>query len=532
MKLKFILPALLLASACPLASAQQNSMNDPMTQAMMEVFNQELNANPDNYEVLYRRANEYYKFDQYLRALADVDKAIQKAPAEATDHLYLCHLLRGDIYQMLGKHEEALSDFNEAYKLDPTSFTALYQKANTEYELGQYAQAKIDYNRMRAQSGRSAEALTGLARVAIKENNLGLASEYMNDAVAMMPADSDIYVRRSSVRRQLGNNNGAVEDLLMAISLDNNSKAFRQLVDIADQDYPAVISALSNAISQAPEQGMLLYIRGFIAQAHQHYPQAIADYQKIIDENFYNYAGIYASLGQCHYALCDYQQALDNVNRAIGMGNDADNAEFQLTLAKICRAQGRYDDALRAADRALTADPNLKEASVEKALVLFSLKRYDEASTIFGELVMDNPTEPMNYLYRAWVIGEGLGKTGDAQGFYKRMEAIDIDSDSTKSLAGFPLLFTGKKAEALAWMEKILKNNTDTDGTLNYMGACLYAQANEADKAFDCLEAALSKGYSNLYNLKFNNDARVNIAPIRGQRLEDVLTRYDYVFKE
>ena len=112
------------------------------------------------------------------------------------------------------------------------------------------------------------------------------------------------------------------------------------------------------------------------------------------------------------------------------------------------------------------------------------------------------------------------------------MEAIDIDSDSPKSLAGFPLLFTGKKAEALAWMEKILKNNTDTDGTLNYMGACLYAQANEADKAFDCLEAALSKGYSNLYNLKFNNDARVNIAPIRGQRLEDVLTRYDYVFKE
>ena len=225
---------------------------------------------------------------------------------------------------MLGKFEEALADYTQALNIDPTSFMALYQKANTEYELGRYADAKADYNRMRANNARSAEALTGLARIAVKENNLGLASSYMDDAVSMMPADSDIYVRRSSVRQMLGDNTGAVDDLIMAISIDSAPKAFGKLVEISNEDYPAVVTALSNAVNQAPDQGMFYYIRGVIAQAHNHYPAAIADFQKIIDDNMYNYAGIYGSMAECYYALCDFDRALENINQAIGMG--ADNA--------------------------------------------------------------------------------------------------------------------------------------------------------------------------------------------------------------
>ena len=59
-----------------------------MTRAMMEVYNQELAANPQSYEVYFRRANEYYKFNQYLRALSDVDNAIKYAPATDTEFLF------------------------------------------------------------------------------------------------------------------------------------------------------------------------------------------------------------------------------------------------------------------------------------------------------------------------------------------------------------------------------------------------------------------------------------------------------------
>lgn len=512
-------------------SAQaQNPLSDPLTQAMMEVYAEEIAANPQAYDVYFRRANEYYKFNQYLRALSDIENAIKFCPAADTDMLYQCQLLRGDIYQMLGKHRDALPAYEEALRLDPTSFMALYQKGNCEFELGDYSAARNSYTRLQAANPRSAEALTGLARVAVKENNLGQASQLMDDAVKMLPSDSDIFVRRASVRRMLGNNTGAVDDLIMAITIDSNPKAFQQLVNISNEDYPAVITALSNAVSQAPDQGMFYYIRAVVAQAHNHFPQAITDYQRIIDENMYNYAGIYASLGECYFALCDFQNALDNVNQAIGM--TAQNAEYYIPLARILRAQGRFDDALSAIDNTLSRLPGNIDALAEKGRILFSLKQYDDAQALFGELIMDNANDPMYYMLRAWVLTEGLDKTGLALPLYQRVQECDILYDKPSSLYGFTLLFTDHKAEALKWAEAIVHDNKDTDGSVNYLAACFFAQAGEADKALDCLETALSRGYSNRYHLTLYSDARINVAPIRtNPRFEKILNSYSYIFQ-
>lgn len=520
----------MIAGVCLGSANAQEGLNDPMTKAMMDVYNQELAQNPQSYEIYFRRANEYYKFNQYLRALSDIDNALKFTPVNDSDMLFQCHMLKGDIYLMLGKQPEALKEFTEATRLDPTSFMALYQKANCEYETGDYAQAKIDYNRLRSNNGRSAEALTGLARIAVKEHNLGLASEYMDDAVAMMPADSDIYVRRSSVRRMLGNNTGAVDDLLMAISINNSPKAFQQLIEVSNEDYPAVITALSNAVHQAPEQGMFYYIRAVIAQAHDHFPSAIADYNKIINENMYNYAGIYGSLAECQFALCNFNDALENVNKAIGMSRD--NGEYLVTLAKICLAQKRYDDAMRAIDSAIEKLPSSADAKAEKGRILFSTGSYDDASTLFGELIMDAPDVPMNYLLRGWVMTDGLKKSADALNLYRRMASIETATNSVQSLHGFALLFSGKKEEALKWAESALNNEKDSDGRKHYIVACLYAQAGETDRAFDCLESALNKGYANRYNLTENNDARMNVAPLReGSRLTTLLANYSYIFE-
>ncbi len=125
MTIKKTIVSILLAGGCAMGAFAQNGLNDPMTKAMMEVYDQEITANPQAYDVYFRRANEYYKFNQYLRALSDIDSAIKYAPQGDADFMFQCLSLRGDIYQMLGKTQEALNDFTEALKLDPTSFMAL-----------------------------------------------------------------------------------------------------------------------------------------------------------------------------------------------------------------------------------------------------------------------------------------------------------------------------------------------------------------------------------------------------------------------
>lgn len=551
---KFLTAAVVAASISSMTAQSQQSIDNPMTQAMLDVYAKELEANPKDADIYFRRANEYYKFNQYLRALADVDKTLEYAPAGNRDLRFQAYMLRADIYQMLDKHREALADFSEALKLDPTSFMALYQKANEEYALGDYSAAKADYTRLRATNPRSVEALTGLARVAVKENDLGRASEYMDGAVEMMSADSDIYIRRASVRRMQGNNTGAVEDLLMAISIDNNTRAFQELIDMANVDYPAVISAISTSISYAPQQGMLYYIRGFIAQAHDHYASALADYRKLIDQNMYEYAGLYNSMAQCQLALCRYPQAIDNIDHAISM-DGGKNGEFYATKARILYAQGKNSEAMDALKQASLRGYSSTNMDELQALVDYAAGDFEKANDIYAAMIVEHPEVMRNYIYRAWVLADGLKQPANAQTLYNRVVSMTADSDNgekatsplsaVQSYRGFALLFSGDRQGALDWAKGLYSDYRDTDGYLNFVLACLYAQASVADpsisssekydltaSAIKSLERALQLGYGNLYEITKADTGRVSLAPLRNDsHFNALIARYAHLFE-
>lgn len=551
---KFLTAAVVAASISSMTAQSQQSIDNPMTQAMLDVYAKELEANPKDADIYFRRANEYYKFNQYLRALADVDKTLEYAPVGNRDLKFQAYMLRADIYQMLDKHREALADFSEALKLDPTSFMALYQKANEEYALGDYSAAKSDYTRLRSTNPRSVEALTGLARVAVKENDLGRASEYMDGAVEMMSADSDIYIRRASVRRMQGNNTGAVEDLLMAISIDNNTRAFQELIDMANVDYPAVISAISTSISYAPQQGMLYYIRGFIAQAHDHYASALADYRKLIDQNMYEYAGLYNSMAQCQLALCRYPQAIDNIDHAISM-DGGKNGEFYATKARILYAQGKNSEAMDALKQASLRGYSSTNVDELQALVDYAAGDFEKANDIYAAMIVDHPEVMRNYIYRAWVLADGLKQPANAQTLYNRVVSMTADSDNgekassplsaVQSYRGFALLFSGDRQGALEWAKGLYSDYRDTDGYLNFVLACLYAQASVADpsisssekydltaQAIKSLERALQLGYGNLYEITKADTGRVSLAPLRNDsHFNALIARYAHLFE-
>ncbi|MDE5968531.1 MAG: tetratricopeptide repeat protein, partial [Muribaculaceae bacterium] len=253
--LRFLFSAFYLLSICQILTAQ--SVQTQVSNAVLKVYDDELRQNPDNFNVLFRRAFHFYGQNQYNRALADIDRAIQLIPAKDSDLLMQAYSLRANIYLMTDKPQLALPDLDKASQLDPSSYTLLYQKANTEFLLGNYTAAKEDYKALQRRHNRSLEALIGQARVAVKENNLGLANELVDEAVAMYPSSSEAYTRRASVRRMLGNNVGAVDDLVMAIAVDkDNKKALRDIVEMSHVDYNAVITSLSSAINQAPDNGL------------------------------------------------------------------------------------------------------------------------------------------------------------------------------------------------------------------------------------------------------------------------------------
>lgn len=510
----------------PLNAQTQSTQNEVM-RAVLNVYNDELNENPRNYNVYFRRAHLYYGNNQYLQALSDIDNALEYTPKTDTDLLSQEYALRANIYLMTNRPDNALDDLDCAYRNDPTSYALLYQKANVEFELGKYSEAKEDFKRLQRQHNRSLEALIGLARIAVKENNIGLANEYIDQAVALYPASAEAYLRRASVRSMMGNNTGAVDDLLLALSVDrNNSKAISEIVKMSNQDYTAVISGLSNAISDAPDVGMFYYIRATIAQAHYHYNEAIKDFTTIINRNLYNYHGIHGSLAECYYAVCEFTKALDEINYAIGSTDD--NASYYITRSKIRLAMGDDTVALESAMMASEKSPDNVKAMQQKGLCTIRMQQFQSASEYFGEALMLIPDDGWTLVMRGWILSNDLNRKTDADNFFNR--AINLNDDSANSMKGFALLATGKIDEGEQWAQEIVKN-PGSDGATEYLCAAIYAQAGEFDSAFRMMEASLNKGYANLYNWKLNDNANMNVAPLRDDlRFEQLLSRFSHLF--
>ncbi len=527
---QLILSLLLICCISTISAQKKGSFDSPMTKAVMNVYQKQLDADPKDYETYFRRANEYYRHSMYDKALSDINNAIKYTPSAQKDLLFQEYTLRANIYTMQEKNAEALADLTEALKYDPSSYVTIYQKANMDFELGNYTQAKDGYNRLRRLNNRSQEALFGLARVAVKENNIGLANEYIEQAVAINPSNADAYVRRASVYQLMGNTSAAVDDLILAISSDQkNTKALQELVKMSNTDYSTVISGLSNAIRQAPRVGMFYYIRATIAKSHHRYPSAINDYNKIIDERLYDYAGIYASRSECYYALGNYTEALHDIDYAIG--STINSRDFYLTKSAIKRAMNAPSGALDAANDALKKDSEYLPAMISKSLAMVDNGDYQTASDLIGEVTLIDSEKPYYFILRGWIAAQYLNDTNTANGFYTRALNVDIARDNIHSLRGFALLQLGRTAEARQWIETIL-SAPDNDGTLNYYGACFYAQSGDFEQAFTCMRKALEQGYANNFDWRYNNDANINVAPLRSlPEFESLLTQYAGIFE-
>lgn len=529
MKSSRLFAALMLLAASAFTLSAQKAMN-PITKAMMDVYQQQLLEDPKDYETYFRRANEYYNHDQYLRALSDVENAIRYTPVSDKDLLFQEYSLRGNIYYMNGKFTDALNDLNKALELDPTSYVTIYLIANTQYELGDLQGAKATYRKLQRINNRSAEALFGLARVAARENNLGLANDLSNEAVDLAPSSADSYVRRAAVRQLMGSNQGAVEDLLVAISTDkSNPLAIAELVKISNTDYTAVMNGLSSAIRTAPNVPIFLYLRATIAMAHHRYQAALTDFQKILELGLYDYAGLHDSIALCQLALGHYPEALQEANFAIGSSDD--NSSYYVTRSRIRRAMGEDKQALESADMAVEQNNLNNEALIQKAWCLTDAGKKKEAAALLGEVVLNDDTNPYYLLTRASLLAADNQRQGAQTAASELLELESPSATDVKSLRGFALLILDKPGEGVAWIEDVLAANPDNDGSINYYAACFYAQQGNFDRAFQCMETSLRNGYASLYDWKVNSDGLINVKPLReDSRFDDLMSKYDYLF--
>ncbi|MDE5838113.1 MAG: hypothetical protein K2H39_03585, partial [Paramuribaculum sp.] len=117
-----------------------------------------------------------------------------------------------------------------------------------------------------------------------------------------------------------------------------------------------------------------------------------------------------------------------------------------------------------------------------------------------------------------------------AKSIYEKVAELESDPSDVKSLRGFALASLDREAEADSWINSLLINEPDNDGTINYYAACYFADKGSLEKAAECMEKALTKGYANYHNWTAATGA-VTVEPLRDTpQFKGYMERFSSIF--
>lgn len=166
---------------------------------------------------------------------------------------------RGCALQRVYAYDAALSDFDQAIKLDPSYALAYSHRAHLLEELGEFDKAMLDYNRVVALRPNEADAYfdrgyaLGNAAPAIRDlsdkwRKRILAIKDLNKALELNPRYRSAYEARGFARAGTNDVAGAIDDLTQAIKLRPSA------VDYAVRGYfREMRGELSEAVSDLDE---------------------------------------------------------------------------------------------------------------------------------------------------------------------------------------------------------------------------------------------------------------------------------------
>lgn len=525
--LKSLLLALLLIPMQ--AFAQKNYLKDPMVRIAMSAYAAQIAENPQDYTAYYNRAKDYFRYGEKELALADFNKAIELFPQKETSDLSQAYTMRALIYQQNGEFVEALNDLNEALTLDPQSFYSLMARADLLYEMGDYRHAENDYQALLRRDARCQEAFLGLARIAYKEQNMGSCNDYLRKAQSANPSNAAFYVQRGKLYEEMNEHEKAAEDYVSAMFYGDNTQAVVALNNLSKVDYAAAVKALTSAIESSEDKGFFYFMRATIHKNNYHYSASIKDWNEIVEKKYFYHNSIFANRAYCYMRLGQFDYAIDDISKAIVMKGD--QMSYYILRGRLYRVQGMFDKAAEQFSIASTFDPSNVELLQERALLAAEQKDYETAATYYGDAVMYNAENARSYLLRAdncLLMGNEEGAVRD----YEMMISIPEEKPSMTSLRGFALARLGRAVEAEAWMEAVIEaEGAIVDAETYYHAACLYAQTGNKAQAYNYLEKAFKNNYGDYYNVFFEYDSPVSLAPLRNEPdFTDLVKSYAEIF--
>ena len=221
-------------------------------------YDKAIEISPDLPEAYNNRGNTYNRNSQYERAIKDFDKAIELKPdyADAYNN-------RGLSYSLIKETQRALFDYDKAIEIDPNNSEVYYNRGNSYTDLKQYERAIADYDK----AMEIEPSLAGVYRNRGNSNaGLGEFERAIADydkAIEIMPVYIEAYINRGISYARMEEFARAIDDFTKAIGLQpENSSAYalRSMIYTNINKFDVAIVDIKRAISYDKNQEIYLDI--------------------------------------------------------------------------------------------------------------------------------------------------------------------------------------------------------------------------------------------------------------------------------
>jgi tetratricopeptide (TPR) repeat protein len=178
-------------------------------------YSQALQFNPGDANLYYKLGLARYQLGDYKAAITDFTQAIRIN----INHSKAYHI-RGLAHYQLAEYEIAIADYTEAMRINPYLGTIYKNRADARSILGDHQGAIEDYTQAMVQSPHDT-VIVNLVSDHDSDADTELETEITEctQAIELNPHDADAYYKRGHARLEIGDQQGAIEDLRKAANI-------------------------------------------------------------------------------------------------------------------------------------------------------------------------------------------------------------------------------------------------------------------------------------------------------------------------
>ena len=413
-------------------------------QVAIKHYDDGIKNNQDDACLFNNRGLAYYSLEQYDKAVADYTRAIELRPdfADAYYNRGLAYFQKGSSYN-LEPRKKAIADFEKAIQLEPDFVNAYYDRAvvyteqihyHNKYstippkfpseDMDNYNKALADYTKVLDSDPSYVLAYQGRGNLFYRHGDWDLATQEYNKALNCQEdilkkvgevGLGEVYNSRGRNYLAAGKLEEAISDFTKAVQYYRNG-VVNEEVGLSKN----VTNALAHRTVAAWESGRWEDTIRFADETIQVKESNPKKYGK---STFY-----YFTKGRCYYKLGQYDEAVQNLEKALGEAKYGMDAEARLWLGKVYKGKGDeqkakqlIEEALRLCNEKLEKEEELKlyKAYLRRGLCYLELDEFDKAISDFEETIKwrvfaDKPANHTNYYLDAHkFIGIAYMKAGD-----------------------------------------------------------------------------------------------------------------------